>query len=826
MKQRFRQYLRTTAPVLVFLDLMRVFAVLFAGVLALLAFRWVAVQNILPAPLHRRLWANPDFRLSGWVYGGFWVLGFVANAAWISLAVRNFVGITLKRREPTEEKAKKVDQEKLLLPAYPYKQDSFTVILGELQDRDGSRVPNEKNPETKPRWLTLPETALYTNLFITGGIGSGKTAAVAYPVLKQMIGFERPVEVRTPSGQVEVHSFKFSGVALDEKGDFIQAATAFAAEWGREADIVRITPGGHWLWNPVYNPNLATWAVGYQLGWIIKNFNKGATSGDPFWESAPKELVMDYLTLEDDGEGYYTLFSYLQCLIDDTRQDELHDKAMARFAHDPAKVFEMERRWKSIKKRRDGMSVNLRGALESCAKSGIDMFAFPEIRKTFCPTREEYFTAPFCPWPKRNDVDNVNGMVKPRENVFVGFDQTNDYGKIIGLEMNKETWFDAAKFVQVALKSQWQDSILRRDAIGTGGKLILPPRFGPEIGYCPSFLFADECQENATPKDGEFKGRSRSKRGCMVELTQSHSSILNAFGSGGDKAADTYFQNSMTHIYLRQLDLPSMEKIQKEVGLKDVAQTTMAVTEGGQHSELNYTQGEFVNQNLAMSSTKTSAIVEKPFLEIEELKTLPNNCAVVMASTGEKVLPATLCYLRPSWVFKKYPELSLETPWLDWPEELRKTYDLDSIPQELNWSGWSVKGPLDHSAVITMEDRLGAFLRPALPPSGPTREATEPGPQAEETAPPLDMPGQVHLMPVAQRPTPEELEQAEGARQEAPKASDPAPLAEAEHLERQRQVMAATDGGHHAHDQAEEIHEEAPAHREGSPFDDFPVDDL
>ncbi len=107
----------------------------------------------------------------------------------------------------------------------------------------------------------------------------------------------------------------------------------------------------------IYNPNLPTWAVAYQLGWILKNFNKGAAGGDPFWENAPKELVTDYLGLLDDARGYYTLFDYLETLVDDSLQNALHEQAMGRFARDSLKVEEIERRWKSIMKRRDEMSV-------------------------------------------------------------------------------------------------------------------------------------------------------------------------------------------------------------------------------------------------------------------------------------------------------------------------------------------------------------------------------------------------------------------------------------------------------------------------------------
>jgi len=240
----------------------------------------------------------------------------------------------------------------------------------------------------------------------------------------------------------------------------------------------------------------------------------------------------------------------------------------------------------------------------------------------------------------------------------------------------------------------------------------VPPRFGPAIGYCPTFLMADECQTSATPRDNEFKALCRSKRASCWELTQSHNSILEAFAPGKEKAAETYFQNSMTHIYLRQSDLHSMEIIQKEAGTKDIAKTQLAVTEGGRASDLSYVQGGFVNQGLAMSSTRTVTAEEKPFVEIDELKQLPTNVALAFPSTGEKTLPATYVYLRPLWIFREHPDLALESPWLDWPEELRNTYDLGSIPQVFHWDGWS-RGPLAASEVVDLEHQLGGFLQRA-----------------------------------------------------------------------------------------------------------------
>jgi hypothetical protein len=796
----FRTYIRGVHPLVIAIDVARLFALLAAPIAGLLLFRWLAATDLVLAPLHRRLCFHPAYRTAGIIYRAFVGATSVLTASWVTSSVRTFATLTL-RRLGREILRRDPETEKLTLPPWPYSRESFALVLGELQDRDGSRVPNERSPGLKPRWLTLPELALYTGVFVSGGIGSGKTSAVAYPALKQLLGFRRHVKVRLRDGTVRDDEWRFSGLVLDEKGDFARAAAEYAAEWGRAEDIIRITPGGKTIWNIVYNPNLPTWAVAYQLGWIIKNFNKGATGGDPFWESAPKELVTEYLGLLDDAEGYYTLFDYLETLIDDAKQDALQAQALARHAADPEQLTEIERRWKSIHRRRNEMSVNLRGALEACAKAGIDMFRFPELRKTFCPTREEYF-----------EYDAAGGVHRPRANVFVGFDQVLDYGKVVGLEMPKQIYFDAAVFVQVALKSQWQDSVLRREGIGSDGKLLSPPRFGEKIGYCPTFLFADEAQQSATPRDGEFKAVCRSKRASMWELTQSHGSIRGAFGPSKVSDANTYFQNSMTHIYLRQSDVDSMKIIQEEAGKKLVQRTSLAITEGGSSSELSYVQGGIIHQGIGVSATKTVATEEKPFVEIEELKGLANNVAVVLPSNGDRTLPATMTYLRPLWVFKRYPSLSPEIPWLDWPRELRATYDLDTMPQELSWSGWDSSEPLEEAAVVLADQRLGRFLRPAAQPGAAlpavARAAAVVGAAATETTKSSNP-----VAPIAgelPRPAPDVVVGAAAPTIAADSAAD-VDIAPVDAVD----LAVASIRAHREH-----------VERDGNPFADLPDDDL
>ena len=161
------------------MDVLRLLAILASPFLALLLLRWTATTDLFVAPLHRRFWANPHYAAAGFLYRGFLTFALALNAAWVLRVLRNFITITASRSLSTENSAH--DDQKLDSPPWPYNRESFAVILGELQDRDGARVPNADSPNLKPRWLILPELSLYTGVFVTGGIGLGKTRQLPRP---------------------------------------------------------------------------------------------------------------------------------------------------------------------------------------------------------------------------------------------------------------------------------------------------------------------------------------------------------------------------------------------------------------------------------------------------------------------------------------------------------------------------------------------------------------------------------------------------------------------------------------------------------------------
>jgi hypothetical protein len=104
---------------------------------------------------------------------------------------------------------------------------------------------------------------------------------------------------------------------------------------------------------------------------------------------------------------------------------------------------------------------------------------------------------------------------------------------------------------------------------------------------------------------------------------------------------------------------------------------------------------------------------------------------VVLPSNGDRTLAATITYLRPIWVFKKYQNLTMTTPWLDWPQELRSPSlgDHDRIASELRWKGWASSEPIDESDTVLPSARLGRFLQTLAAPSTalPRGRAVAPG---------------------------------------------------------------------------------------------------
>jgi len=99
------------------------------------------------------------------------------------------------------------------------------------------RRPRARKLEISLGGMTFTESALFTNIITFGAIGSGKTAAVVYPILEAVTGLYRNDDPNEPDA-------KWGGFVLDVKGDFHQALIYVMQKHGRDLleDLVVIRP--------------------------------------------------------------------------------------------------------------------------------------------------------------------------------------------------------------------------------------------------------------------------------------------------------------------------------------------------------------------------------------------------------------------------------------------------------------------------------------------------------------------------------------------------------------------------------------------------------
>ena len=114
--------------------------------------------------------------------------------------------------------------------------------------------------------MIFSETALFTNIMITGAIGSGKTSSAIYPILDQLCRiYSVPDEETTPNDPYR----KLGGLVMDVKGDFYEALICMMHWAGRNVleDLVVITPWSDYEFAEMKDPDTGLkWFVSMRGG--------------------------------------------------------------------------------------------------------------------------------------------------------------------------------------------------------------------------------------------------------------------------------------------------------------------------------------------------------------------------------------------------------------------------------------------------------------------------------------------------------------------------------------------------------------------------------
>lgn len=189
--------------------------------LALRIVRSLAYASLLTAALYLAVLsqqrAAPGWMPSAWKAEAFWVTAFVLlSGAVYALALHPW-------GDPGSRRSVLTPYQNVVASL----RDTYDFVLGIGYPDDELRAASGRKA-----WALLPHQALWTNLFVFGGVGSGKTSRNAYPLVQQAIGKHPQNDALRPSI-----------VMLDLKGDNAEQVYRFAKQLGRAEEFWCIAPG-------------------------------------------------------------------------------------------------------------------------------------------------------------------------------------------------------------------------------------------------------------------------------------------------------------------------------------------------------------------------------------------------------------------------------------------------------------------------------------------------------------------------------------------------------------------------------------------------------
>jgi len=347
---------------------------------------------------------------------------------------------------------------------------------------------------------------------IFGGTGSGKTSG---------------------SGRALARAFLdagFGGLVLCAKAEEPSLWRRYAAEAGRERDLVMFGGRERWGFNFMHYESLRSGAGAgltenlVSLFMEISSIGSGearARGGDPFWERAMRSLVrntVDVLLMAGEPVSLHAMFDVIRSAPQDAASLASPDwrarSGCWRFL-EAARQRALGRTWEIDCREVAGywlghfptLGEKTRGSIVAMFSTLAEALMRGKMRELFC---EETSLTP--------------------EDAIAG--------RIVVVDLPVKEWSEVGRMAAVIWKYCLQKAVERRtDNEGRHGR--------------PLFLWADECQHFASRYDTLFQATARSSRAASVYLTQNYPSLAAAFGGGADgrAMADALLGNLATKIF-------------------------------------------------------------------------------------------------------------------------------------------------------------------------------------------------------------------------------------------------------------------------------------
>ncbi|HEY1848840.1 MAG TPA: TraM recognition domain-containing protein [Opitutaceae bacterium] len=322
----------------------------------------------------------------------------------------------------------------------------------------------------------------------------------------------------------------FGGLVLCAKPDEPELWRTYAAETGREADLVLFGRDDAWSFNFMKHEQTRPGAGAGLTENLVNLFTEVATigesegagrGGDPFWERAMRSLVrncVDVLLMAGEPATLHAMFAVIRSAPPDAAcaaSGEWRETSECWRLVQAARARGLGTSWEADcheaaaywLEHFPALGERTRGSIVAMFSTLAESLMRGRMRELFC-----------------------EGCTLRPEDVLAG--------RIVVVDLPVKEWSVVGRTAAVLWKYGLQKAVERRTDNASG------------LGR-PVFLWADECQHFASRYDALFQATARSSRAATVYLTQNYPTLVAALGgdAAGRSAADALLGNLGTKIF-------------------------------------------------------------------------------------------------------------------------------------------------------------------------------------------------------------------------------------------------------------------------------------
>lgn len=421
-----------------------------------------------------------------------------------------------------------------------------------------------------------------------------------YPFTKQLIEYS-----------CKDYFQKIGMLVLDVKGNYYLKVSEFAKNCGRESDLIVVSLGGKYKYNPLHKPNLKPSVLANRLKTILLLFSPN--NSESYWLDKVEQVLTECIKLCRLYNNGYVTFEEIHKLISVpnyyAEKIEILRNKFTRNEFAKEDIYNLISALNFFQKEFLSLDLRTLSILKSEITRITNVFVSDyEVYKTFNPKEEE-----------------LN---------FFGFEDLIKTGKIVVLNMNISEYKALSKIIATYLKLDFQTEVMAR----------LANNF--TSSHRTVAFISDEYHEYCTISDSEFYAQSREAKCINIVATQSYSSLLNSINN--KYSVDVIIQNLVNKLWFRTDDIFTIESIQKQIGKEDKEKLFKSISENAKETSYSYITNSL---NSTDSSISESISTQITFDYIYDTKfftqELENFCAICFLSDGNKIIKPQKIKLKP-----------------------------------------------------------------------------------------------------------------------------------------------------------------------------------